>query len=76
MDSEKAKRAMTVEEDPIIDEELEEEMRRMEMEFKGMDLDNLVKRQQDQADGQNEGKYGNMENTKMPEHTHIPRPPC
>ena len=59
MDSEKAKRAMIFEEDPIIDEEMEEEMKRMEEQFGGKDPDDFVERQQYQADGQKEGEYGN-----------------
>ena len=57
MDSEKAKWAMTLGEDPIIDEE-EEEM--VEMQLGGMNLDDLVEGQQHQAERQKDGEYGNM----------------
>ena len=60
MDSEKAKWGMTLEEDPIIDEEEEEEMKQMEMNFGEMNLDKLVERQQYQAERQNKGEYGNQ----------------
>ena len=60
MDSEKAKWGMALEEDPIIDEEEEEEMNRMEMKFGEMNLDELVERQQYQAERQNKGEYGNQ----------------
>ena len=50
---------MALEEDPIIDEE-EEEMNRMEMNFGEMNLDELVERQQYQAERQNKGEYGNQ----------------
>ena len=49
---------MTLEEDPIIDEEEEEEMKGMEMNFGEMNLDKLVERQQYQAERQNKGEYG------------------
>ena len=62
MDSEKAKWGMALEEDPIIDEEEEEEMNRMEMNFGEMNLDELVERQQYQAGRQNKGEYGNQNN--------------
>ena len=51
---------MTLEEDPIIDEEEEEEMKGMEMNFGEMNLDQLVERQQYQAERQNKGEYGNQ----------------
>ena len=64
MDSEKAKRAMTLGEDPIIDEEEEEEeeemMKKVEMQLGGMNLEDLVEGQQHQAERQKEREYGKM----------------
>ena len=60
MDSDKAKWGMALEEDPIIDEEEEEAMKRLEMNFKDLNLDDLVERQQYQAERQKEGEYGNI----------------
>ena len=60
MDSEKAKWGMALEEDPIIDEEEEEAMKKLEMNFKDLNLDDLVERQQYQAERQKEGEYGNI----------------
>ena len=60
MDSEKAKWGMALEEDPIIDEEEEEAMKKLEMNFKDLNLDDLVERQQYQAERQKEGEYGNV----------------
>ena len=51
---------MALEEDPIIDEEEEEAMKRLEMNFKDLNLDDLVERQQYQAERQKEGEYGNI----------------
>ena len=60
MDSEKAKWGMALEEDPIIDEEEEEAMKKLEMNFKDLNLDDLVERQQYQGERQKEGEYGNI----------------
>ena len=60
MDSEKAKWGMALEEDPIIDEEEEEALKKLEMNFKDLNLDDLVERQQYQAERQKEGEYGNI----------------
>ena len=60
MDSEKAKWGMALEEDPIIDEEEEEAMKKLEMNFKDLNLDDLVEKQQYQAERQKEGEYGNI----------------
>ena len=60
MDSEKAKWGMALEEDPIIDEEEEEALKKLEMNFKDLNLDDLVEKQQYQAERQKEGEYGNI----------------
>ena len=60
MDSDKAKWGMALEEDPIIDEEEEEALKKLEMNFKDLNLDDLVERQQYQAERQKEGEYGNI----------------
>lgn len=60
MDSEKVKWGMALEEDPIINEEEEEAMKKLEMNFKDLNLDDLVERQQYQAERQKEGEYGNV----------------
>ena len=59
MDSEKEKWGMALEEDPIIDEE-EEALKKLEMNFKDLNLDDLVERQQYQGERQKEGEYGNI----------------
>ena len=69
MDSEKAKWAMTLGEDPIIDEDEEQEeeemVKRVEMQLGGTNLDDLVEGQQHQAERQKEREYGKMvESTK------------
>ena len=51
---------MTLGEDPIIDEEEEEMVERVDMQLGGMNLDDLVEGQQHQAERQKDGEYGNM----------------
>ena len=59
MDSEKAKWGMSkVMEDPIIDEEEEELMKKMETEFRKINLEDQVEGQQYDVEGQAEGEYG------------------
>ena len=59
MDSEKAKWGMSkVMEDPIIDEEEEELMKKMETEFRKINLEDQVEGQQYHDEGQAEGEYG------------------
>ena len=59
MDSEKAKWGMSkVMEDPIIDEEEEELMKKMETEFRKINLEDQVEGQQYHVEGQAEGEYG------------------
>ena len=59
MDSEKAKWGMSkVMEDPIIDEEEEELMKKMETEFRNINLEDQLEGQQYHVEGQTEGEYG------------------
>ena len=59
MDSEKAKWGMSkVMEDPIIDEEEEELMKKMETEFRKINLEDQVEGQQYHVEDQAEGEYG------------------
>ena len=59
MDLEKAKWGMSkVMEDPIIDEEEEELMNKMETEFRNINLEDQLEGQQYHVEGQTEGEYG------------------
>ena len=59
MDLEKAKWGMSkVMEDPIIDEEEEELMKKMETEFRKINVEDQVEGQQYHDEGQAEGEYG------------------